>query len=217
MTTSAEYVEKVKVEHKAVCEGESSMLAHAITCGKLLAAVEHILEEENTTKRKKDKVSLNEWAKQNCDIAQTTVSLYTRLWKNEAEIKKQGCKSIGEAKKVMLKDPDKVRLAEERKRLREQEKEKEAEQAVQQTVAHVVAAFTPEEMLDKLVGLWGDDKSGNRKLREFHKLLTAHLDLASTGRAIKRRENRLRRLKSLHKWIGASDGSSPLTVAVGRC
>jgi hypothetical protein len=170
MTTSADYIEKVKTEHAAVCAGESSTLTHAIVCGKLLATVEGILEEENATKRKKDKVSLNHWAKQNCDIAQTTVSLYTRLWKNEAEIKKQGCKSIGQAKKVMPKDPDKVRAAEQRKRVAEQTKK----EATEQTVAHFVTASTPQEMLDELIALWGDD-GDNQKLREFHKLLGAHL------------------------------------------
>jgi hypothetical protein len=178
--TSADYIDRVKAEHAAVGAGESSMLTHAIACGKLLATVEHILEEENATKRKKDKVSLNEWAKDNCGIAQTTVSLYMRLWKNEAEIKKQGCKSIGEAKKAMPKDPEKVRLAEERKRQREQEKAKNEEHAAEQTVAHFVTASTPQDMLDELIALWGDDTSDNRKLREFHKLLTDHLAPSTT-------------------------------------
>jgi hypothetical protein len=179
MTSSADYIPKVKAEHDAVDAGEGSMLTHAIACGKLLATVEHILEEENATKtRKKDHVSLNGWAKQNCGIAQTTVSLYKRLWDNEAEIKKQGCKTIGEAKKEIPKDPDKVRLADERRQLRERQKQQDQEQAAEQTVAHVVTAFTPQEMFSELIALWGDDKSDNRKLRELNKLLTAHLSTA---------------------------------------
>jgi hypothetical protein len=179
MTTSAEYVEKVKVEHKAVCEGESSMLAHAITCGKLLATVEHILKEENATKtRKKDHVTLNEWANRNCGIAQTTVSLYKRLWENEAEIKKKGCKSIGEAKRDALpKDPNKVKAAEERKAAREQKKQEDEQQAVAQGVVHLNA----QDLLNMLDNLgWTP-----RKFHELFELLEKRVKTpaASTTRA----------------------------------
>jgi hypothetical protein len=174
MTTSTEdYIPKVKAEHNAVCSGESGMLPHAIACGKLLSAVEDLLEQENSTLAlKKNHVGLNKWAKDNCGIGQTTVSLYKRLWKAEADIRKAECKTIGEAKRdVLAKDPEKVKTAQARREAREKKIKEDKEQAI----STAMAAFTPEEMFDQLSHLWGKEQ-----LVELHKLLGAHLAPSTT-------------------------------------
>ena len=96
-TPTTDYIPKVKAEHDAVCAGDGANLRHAINCGKLLSTVEELLEQENSTMAlKKNHVGLNKWAKDNCGIGQTTVSLYKRLWNADADIRAANCKTIGE-------------------------------------------------------------------------------------------------------------------------
>jgi hypothetical protein len=161
--SAASFIDQIKAEYRAVVEAETNALPHAIKCGEYL-----ILAQENLKAEKGGKWL--DWLETNCQIPQTTASLYMRLAKHKKLVGGKA-KSINEARKLLPTTPRQTapKKPDEEKPASgfDPSNDEPSEVAIED---HRLADLGADELCLMLVKEWEDEA-----LRELAKRITDHL------------------------------------------
>ena len=153
MSSAASFIDQINAAYREVVKAESAALPHAIKCGEFLNLAKENLKAEKGGKWK-------DWLETNCEVKQTTASLYMRLAKNKKVAAK--AKSIREANEIILKSNNNQPRGQSTNQV-DGDGQANASVASGHSLESELETLAPDEVCKLLVDTWDDDD----KLREL--------------------------------------------------